>query len=148
MTTITFRHCPEILEDIEGTIESNQVWVELFDSRHYIPINIDKTPNTEGLNLEVFEVYAYVHGSVKLSLTPFHCNWDAGVAGRIFIEQQIEGEAKVKRVEKVIKYLNDFLNNDAFEYYDEEGEIEEFNGNMEECMEYASKLGLEAEFVY
>ena len=104
-------------------------------------ISIDKTKTDD---LEPVDVFAYEHGAVKLSLTPFSCRWDSGVAGQIFVKNDDEKE---KKLNELIEFLNIYFNNDHFEFYNEDSD-EEFEGTMEQCLTYADDNNAEAEFAY
>lgn len=45
----------------------------------------------------VRKVYLYQHGGMTISLRPFHCRWDSGVVGWIYVDK--------KKAEKVYKLL-------------------------------------------
>lgn len=47
----------------------------------------------------VFDVYAYIHGGVALSVSPFYCPWDSGKIGFAVISREtIEKELGWKRI--------------------------------------------------
>ena len=51
-----------------------------------------------------FEIYAYIHGDIALSLSGFSCPWDSGFAGYIyFTKEDLRRFYNVKRITKKIK---------------------------------------------
>lgn len=142
---VKFQNDPIDISNIKEEAEMTQAWVRLFkDNRRMNEINIDYCPPQ---NMERHDVYVYEHGGIKLSLTPFSCRWDSGVAGYIYLPQQITSEAKVERLNGLISLLNAYLNNDNYYCYDEEAG-HYFEGNQYECIDWASKHNLEYEFTY
>jgi hypothetical protein len=142
---VKFHNDPIDIESIQTEAEMTEAWVKLFESNNrYATINFDYCPPR---NMERHDVYAYEHGGIKLSLTPFACQWDAGVAGHIYLPQQITGEAKVERLNGLISLLNAYLNNDNYYLFDDEAG-NYFEGSMSECIAWAEKNNLEYEFVY
>ena len=63
-----------------------------------------------GLNIDniiTYPVYAYIHGNMALSLTPFGDKWDSGLAGYIVLEKQFLREylGRKKITEKSLKVV-------------------------------------------
>jgi len=51
-----------------------------------------------------FELNAYIHGSISLSLDGFSCPWDSGFAGYVYFEKEtLRKFYNVKRITKKIK---------------------------------------------
>jgi len=76
--------------------------------------NSSKTPLPNGT--EKFVVYGYKHGGLVLSLTPFSCKWDSGIAGYIVAENE-------EAANRLLKSYNQYLGGTfwIWEVTDEEG---------------------------
>lgn len=58
----------------------------------------------QGVIFHSMPVYMYEHGNIALSLKPFHCPWDSGQLGEIFVfTDDVKNEFSVKRFGKKIK---------------------------------------------
>jgi hypothetical protein len=81
-----------------------------------------------------FPVYAYIHGGVALSLTPFSCSFDSGQCGIIYARKAdiisevcsemtpCEMENRVYKIfEAEIKVFNEYLNGEVY-YVESNGE--------------------------
>lgn len=109
-------------------------------------INVNLTMRWGRMGLEFGDItenattiYAYEHGAIMVSLSPFSCSWDSGEAGIISGDKDYFKSA--------IRLINQFLNNDNFFTYDPEADLE-FEGTQEECIEWANSQGYTAEFNY
>lgn len=77
----------------------------------------DGAKEPDGTELFKLPVYAYVHGAVRLSITPFNDPWDSGQCGWIYVTKESaeemgaapEGfaEALKAEIEEYDHYLND-----------------------------------------
>jgi hypothetical protein len=78
-------------------------------------------------------VFAYIHGSIQLSTTPFSCPWDSGCSGiAIASKREFKDEAEAHRcIRSLIEQVNQYLNGDVWGYVitDEEG------NELESCWE-------------
>lgn len=69
-----------------------------------------------------FPVYGYVHSGVVLSLTPFSCPWDSGLAGYVAVKRPSRGgewrtrKAFLAYLEACIKTFNDYIAGDCYGY--------------------------------
>lgn len=69
-----------------------------------------------------FSVYGYVHSGVALSLKPFSCPWDSGMAGYVAVKRPSRGgewrtrKAFLAYLEAVIATFNDYLAGDCYGY--------------------------------
>ena len=77
---------------------------------------------------EKFIVYGYKHGGLVLSLTPFSCRWDSGIAGYIVAENE-------KEANRLLACYNQYLGGTfwGWEIEDEEGK------NVDSCGGYWSE---------
>ena len=124
---------PETI-DIHEELTQLGINVSLFENhRNYAHIEVGEI---EG---EGQAVYAYEHGSIAVSLSPFSCQWDSGCAGIM------SGDRRYFR--SAIRILNLYLNNDNFYFFDEEAGMI-FEGSQEECIEWANVNGYRASFNY
>ena len=69
-----------------------------------------------------YPVYGYVHSGVALSLTPFSCTWDSGMAGYVAVKRPSRGgewrtrKAFLAYLEAYIETFNDYLAGDCYGY--------------------------------
>lgn len=85
-------------------------------------------------------IYAYIHGGISISLTPFNCKWDSGILGFALITKEaIRENYGIKRVTKKyvekaqeqiageVETLNQWINDDVygFDITDSEGVLNE-----------------------
>lgn len=69
-----------------------------------------------------FPVYGYVHSGVVLSLTPFSCPWDSGMAGYVAVKRPSRGgewrtrKAFLAYLEAYIETFNDYLAGSCYGY--------------------------------
>jgi hypothetical protein len=104
----------------------------------------------------ILPVYAYVHGSVTISTTPFSCPWDSFQAGFIFIpKDNLKEEYKVKKISKKlkeamtgrlvseVKTYDDYLKGDRFSYVikDEDGNVVDSCGGFLGGEDYCRRKG-------
>lgn len=73
------------------------------------------------LGWDAFPVYAYDHGGIEFSLSPYSCPWDSGRIGSILVKRSIFPERGAKnkgRREGVaygtVSHLNDLQNKDCY----------------------------------
>lgn len=70
----------------------------------------------------VYPVYGYSHGGLMLSLTPFSCPWDSGVAGYVAVKRPSRGgEWRTQKLFKAylaafIETYNSYLSGDCWGY--------------------------------
>lgn len=66
----------------------------------------------------ILPVYGYLHGGIKLSLTPFNCPWDSGQAGEIGYPKKGLSKEEItsikKQLEEEIEDLSSFLNGECY----------------------------------
>jgi len=86
-------------------------------------------------------IYLYEHGGIALSTTPFHCQWDSGQIGYIFVSHAeiIEwfGELNLEQAEKNLKaeieeYSN-YINGEVYGYQIYKKEDCEYSNDIESC---------------
>ncbi len=69
-----------------------------------------------------YPVYGYVHSGVALSLTPFSCPWDSGLAGYVAVKRPSRGgewrtrKAFLAYLAGFIREFNDYLAGDCYGY--------------------------------
>jgi hypothetical protein len=67
-------------------------------------------------------VYAYIHSSVTVSITPFGCRWDSGVLGYCAVKRPSRGgefkrrAAFRKALASYVKILDDYLQGECYGY--------------------------------
>lgn len=90
---------------------------------------------------KAFPLYAYIHGDISLSLSPFSCRWDSGCMG--FVLAEYEEMAKL-----FVKAWNDYLNEPEYGFIVEEREplfnkdgkeVSERWNEIESCYGFASE---------
>lgn len=78
----------------------------LYTSRSYVlgdkQISKDKIDSTYDRKKSVWlPVYAFIHGGITLSTSPFHCRWDSGQSGEIYVTyEKIKAEYGWKKMSK------------------------------------------------
>lgn len=74
-----------------------------------------------------FPVYALVHGTSALSLTPFTCPWDSGRSGTVTVDKdQVDSEETAREVAKShVEAFSQYIGGDVYGYEitDESGEM-------------------------
>lgn len=117
-------------------------WVEDYKSRDSVSIELSEsfrgkylcsvTPNDlDGSHLKS-TLYAYVHGGVAVSLTPFNSHWDSGAVGVVRYK-------KGSNPCKLIVSLNDALQGyTSYVLSSEEGDYYEFD-EREDALNYLKK---------
>ena len=79
-------------------VEDPEEWEDEMQETHYL-----------------FPVYAYVHGGVALSLTPFHDPWDSGRSGTIAVPKKCGDEAAARQAAQAsLKTFAEWLNGEVF----------------------------------
>lgn len=86
--------------------------------RRYLSANKDKAGHDTPEGCHRFTLYAYVHGSISLSLSPFSCPWDSGVAGYVVAPDKDRAQALVNIYNHALTGTNY-----RFEVVDETGEV-------------------------
>ena len=97
-------------------------------------------------------LYAYCHGGVTISLSPYACRWDSGQAGFVQISRQkMLDEFNKKRFTKAlkdralsiaqaeVKMLDEYLNN-TFYMFNVEGEVVGGFSSEEDALEEAKNI--------
>ena len=141
MKTILFHHTDYSIEELKGHLDALQVNVDLFEhARSYHHLH---QQNTEKANTSI-SIYAYDHGSICFSDSPFSCEWDSGKVGSISFEDigEVNNE---KLIEQVIKQLDAFYQNDQYCFIDECG-VYNVVGTYDDAISYAKEEGLEPHF--
>jgi len=88
----------------------------------YISMTSDNFPGTKHPDYWVFPVYGYAHSGIVLSLQPFSCRWDSGVAGVVAVKRPSRGgewrtrKAFLNYLEGCIDTLNSYLSGDCWGY--------------------------------
>lgn len=101
-------------------------------------------------------VYLYDHSGLRVSVTPFHCPWDSGQIGFIYVTHEDirreYGKVGKKEIETVLKVLesevkeyNDFLSGNCYGFMiSKEDEVLEsswgFLGDVKYCIEEAKSV--------
>ena len=76
-------------EDAEAPEQESTLWIETGNNRYFVP-RIPRHTTDKAL-CDSFPLYAYVHGSIALSLSPFSCPWDSGQIGMIYVAKSEAG---------------------------------------------------------
>lgn len=80
-------------------------WHRRYDlgDNHDYSIEEFKNETTKTDNI-ILPLYLYDHSGITIATTPFHCNWDSGQVGYIYIsKEKIRREYGVKRISKKLK---------------------------------------------
>lgn len=107
--------------------------------------HIEQKNLDDEVEVETHIIYAYEHGMIAFSSTPFSCPWDSGKAGIIEIKKHLSDATKEAILERVIKLLNDYFNNDLWGIR-EDGYVIQI-GSQEDCDEYAQEQNKEPVYV-
>jgi hypothetical protein len=81
------------------------------------PVDFDEWNNKEKALEKThfkFPVYAYIHGSVYLSLKPFNCSFDSGRSGTLYIKKTVL--KNYKGFHEDLKDLNSFVESQTDEF--------------------------------
>lgn len=99
-------------------------------------------------------IYAYIHGGITISTTPFHCPFDSGQLGYIYITKKRVNDEGIRDPYKVLKQevetYNDYLVGNCYGYsiYDKNGEFVTgcggFIGHSDFCL---SEARIEADYL-
>lgn len=101
-----------------------------FDLGFELNLHIRRELETESANCPkpkhpdywYYPVYGYVHSGVALSLKPFSCSWDSGMAGYVAVKRPSRGgewrtrKAFLAYLEAEIQTFNDYLAGDCYGY--------------------------------
>jgi len=93
-----------------------------FQVNRYISMTSDNFPGTKHPDYWIFPVYGYAHSDITLSLQPFSCPWDSGVAGVVAVKRPSRGgewrtrKAFLAYLESLIDTLNDYLLGNCWGY--------------------------------
>jgi len=94
--------------------DSHEGVVDNFENNYSIEIdNIRDIENSE--NVIVLPLYLYDHSGITMNTTGFHCPWDSGQVGFIFVTKgKIKAEYGWKRLtKKRIKQIEEYLRNEV-----------------------------------
>lgn len=93
-----------------------------FGIRRRLETESENCPRPNNPDYWFFPVYGYVHSGVVLSLKPFSCPWDSGMAGYVAVKRPSRGgewrtrKAFLAYLEACIKTFNDYLAGDCYGY--------------------------------
>lgn len=93
-----------------------------FGIRRNLETTSTNCPRPNNPDYWCYPVYGYVHSGVVLSLTPFSCPWDSGLAGYVAVKRPSRGgewrtrKAFLAYLEACIKTFNDYLAGDCYGY--------------------------------
>lgn len=105
-----------------------------------------------------WKVYAYSHGNISFSTTPFNCRWDSGLLGFIFESKKaVRDEFGVKRISAKLRKLigeringelstlTQWANGEVYSVYLKEDDdvIASLHGIYSENDEYTSEIALQ-----
>ena len=88
---------------------------DLTDKENYL--SITDLINDNSNKLIILPIYAYIHSSITISLSPFSCKWDSGLAGFIYCNptDYVITRKDLKDILKAeIKTLNQYLIGDVY----------------------------------
>lgn len=139
MKTLIATHSPFCPSDAKEELGGFGAHLKI-QLRRYLSVDINELPS-DATNLQTFPIYAYIHGGIAFSASPFSCSWDSGVAGFVTLPKD---EHTDLRIRAMISALNAFYNNDNY-YIGEEHCI---SGRMSDLEDYAEEMGCDIEFLY
>lgn len=108
--------------DPQSPLESDLGFEFHFGIRRRLETTSRNFPGLKHPDYWVYPVYGYVHSGVALSLTPFSCPWDSGVAGVVAVKRPSRGgewrtrKAFLAYLEACIATFNDYLSGDCYGY--------------------------------
>ena len=88
---------------------------DLTDKENYL--SITDLINDNSNKLIILPIYAYIHSGITISLSPFSCKWDSGLAGFIYCNPSDYGITRedLKGILKTeVATLNQYLTNDVY----------------------------------
>ncbi len=76
-----------------------------FEIRRYLETQSSSFPSMDNKDYWFIPVYGYAHSGVTISLSPFGCRWDSGIAGHVAVKRPSKGgEWKTRKsFEKYLK---------------------------------------------
>lgn len=82
---------------------------------------------------EAVKVYAYIHGSIALSVKPFSCPWDSGLMGYLLFKTGEFGNNNIG-LEGFVKSWNAIINGEVYYFtiQDENGEVLDSCGGFDD----------------
>lgn len=91
----------ELQDELDYIKENENTYIELKSRQFELVSYHDNRESNE--NWESWPVYAYIHGGMTVSLSPFSCSWDSGQLGRIWASDY---ETAKKQIEWLDRILN------------------------------------------
>ena len=112
-----------------GTIVAWHRRMNLGNSEDYDPKDYDSASDLEAeiaKDCLYLPVYIYQHGGIVLNTTGFHCPWDSGLIGFIYVSRKkVRDEYSVKRISRKLRArIYEYLKNEVEIYsYFQEGAV-------------------------
>lgn len=89
--------------------------------------NLEQASKDKDGDIYGFPVYAYVHGTSSLSLSPFSCPWDSGRSGTVTVDKdQVDSEEEAREAAKShVEAFSQYIGGDVYGYEitDEDNEM-------------------------